>query len=153
MAQTGTDALPSAMGSSGKGRFRRKRMVRSSGAESSSVASIRTVPKGSRLAQRRMLATQSRASTFSPSWKQQALAKRQVPAPAVVLDAVPVHHLRRGAELAVHAVERVEHHVAVVAGDVGEGGDGIERHHVLLRREAERGGRLRPHGGGSGERC
>ena len=83
----------------------------------------------------------------------QALAQRQVPALAVVLDAVPVHHLRRGSVLAVHAVQRVEHHVAVVAGDVGEGGHGVERHHVLLRREAERGGGLRPHGGRSGERC
>jgi len=83
----------------------------------------------------------------------QAFAKRQVPALAVVLDAVPVHHLRRGSVLAVHAVQRVEHHVAMVAGGVGEGGHGVERHHVLLRREAERGGGLRPHGGRSGERC
>ena len=42
-------------------------MVRSSAADSSSVASISSPPKPSRAAQRRMLATQSRASTRSPS--------------------------------------------------------------------------------------
>lgn len=69
MAQTGTDALPSAIGSSGNGCFRRNRIVRSSGAESSSVASMREPPNGSRFAQRRSDATQSRASTGVPSWK------------------------------------------------------------------------------------
>jgi hypothetical protein len=67
MAHMGEGILPSASGNNGKGYFRRKRMVRSSGAESSSVACISVVPKGSRFAQRWMLATQSRASTFSPS--------------------------------------------------------------------------------------
>jgi hypothetical protein len=42
-------------------------MVRSSGAERSSVAAISVPPNASRFAQRRMLATQSRAVTRSPS--------------------------------------------------------------------------------------
>ena len=147
MAQTGTQALPSAKGSSGKGRFRRKRMVRSSGAESSSVASIRLAPKGSRCAQRRMLATQSRASTRLAIVPEQAVAQGQGPAPAVILDQWPVHHLRRRLEIGVHAVQRVEDHVAVVAADIGGGGDRIERDQILLRGEAQRGGGLRPHGG------
>ena len=40
MAQMLEPGLPSASGSSGKGRFRRKRMVLSSGAAISSVAAI-----------------------------------------------------------------------------------------------------------------
>ncbi len=67
MKAASTAALPSAIGSSGKGRFSRKRMVASSGAESASVARISAAPKASRFAQRPMLATQSRASTRAPS--------------------------------------------------------------------------------------
>ena len=58
-----TPALPSASGSSGNGRLRRNAMVISSGAESSSVAANKACPKASRLPQRSMLATQSRANT------------------------------------------------------------------------------------------
>ncbi len=43
-------------------------MVRSSGALSSAVAASRRWPKPSRTPQRRMLATQSFASTGEPSW-------------------------------------------------------------------------------------
>ena len=60
--------LPSASGKSGKGCFRRNTMVVSSGAESSLVAAISAWPNASRLPQRVMLATQSRASTGVPSW-------------------------------------------------------------------------------------
>ena len=62
-------ALASASGSSGNGHFRRNTIVLSSGADSSSVRAISAWPNGSRAPQRRMLATQSRASTFCPSWK------------------------------------------------------------------------------------
>ncbi len=61
-------ALPNASGSSGKGVRRRNWMVRSSGADKSSVAASKACPNVSRLPQRAMLATQSRASTGSPSW-------------------------------------------------------------------------------------
>ena len=60
--------LPSASGSSGNGFFSRNWMVLSSGADSSSVAASSAWPNASRLPQRWMLATQSRASTGSPSW-------------------------------------------------------------------------------------
>ena len=63
----GVVGLLSAWGSSGNGLFSRNWMVRSSGAESSSVAAISAPPNASRFAQRRMLATQSRAVTRSPS--------------------------------------------------------------------------------------
>ena len=60
--------LPSASGNCGNGRLSRKRIVLSSGALSSSVASISAWPNASRTPQRLMLATQSRASTGVPSW-------------------------------------------------------------------------------------
>ena len=60
--------LASASGSSGNGRIRRNTMLRSSGADTSAVAAISADPNASRTAQRRTLATQSRASTGVPSW-------------------------------------------------------------------------------------
>lgn len=72
-----------------------------------------------------------------PVVEAQALAQGQVPAAPVLLDPVALDHLRRGAEGAVHAVERVEDHVAVVAGDVREGRHRIERDEILLRDEAQ----------------
>jgi len=58
-----------ASGRCGNGRFKRNRTVRSSGVDSSSVASISVLAKMTRGAKRRMLATTSRASTGSLSWK------------------------------------------------------------------------------------
>jgi len=57
----------SAIGSCGNGRFRRNLTVRSSGAESSSVAAISALANGIRTPKRRMLATTSRAKTGSLS--------------------------------------------------------------------------------------
>ncbi len=108
-------ALPSAAGSSGKGLLSRKRMVRSSGADSSSVAAISSAPKPSRAAHRRMLATQSRASTRSPSCQNRPSRKRQVPLQLVVGHDMPGHHLGRDLERRIHAVERVVDHEAVVS--------------------------------------
>ncbi len=59
----------SATGTSANGFFSRMRMTRSDGADTSSVRLIIALPNASRWPQRRMHATQSRASTFSPSWK------------------------------------------------------------------------------------
>ena len=70
--------LPSASGSSGKGRLRRKRRVRSSGASSASIAASSAWPKVSRRPQRRTLAAQSRARTGSPSWKRRFSRSRSV---------------------------------------------------------------------------
>ena len=67
MKGTGLDSLPSASGRRGNDAFSRKRIVRSSGADSSSVPASSVWPNPSRLAQRRMEATQSRASTGAPS--------------------------------------------------------------------------------------
>jgi hypothetical protein len=86
-----------------------------------------------------------------PIVPQQPLAQREVPQAAFVLDGVAIDHLRRRLEIGVHAVERVEDHVAVVAADVAGGGDGIERHQVLLRREFQRRRRLRADRCGAGE--
>jgi len=63
---------------------------------------------------------------------------------------VALDHLRRGAIGRVHAVERVEDHVAVVAGDVREGRHRIERDQILLRDEAQGRDRLRAD---KGRRC
>jgi hypothetical protein len=54
---------------------------------------------------------------------------------------VAFHHLRRGLEAAVHAVQRVEHHVGVVPRDIGKGEGRIEIDEIDLRDEAQ--GRLR----------
>ena len=116
--------LASASGKSGKLRLRRKRIVRSSGAESSSVAAISAWPMLSRAQNWLMLATQSRASTGVPSWNAQAGAQ-----PAVVqgLPSFSIAWRPRpsavGAVLPVDAVQRVEHQVAVRA-DVGSGDPG-----------------------------
>ena len=66
----------------------------------------------------------------------QVFAERQVPKPAVIFHPMAFDHLRGGLEIGVHAVERVEHHVAVVSADIGSGGHGIECHEILLRHEA-----------------
>ena len=78
MNGTGLDSLPKASPSSRNGAFSRKRMVRSSAAANSSVWAIRVWPNPSRAAQRRMLATQSRASTGAPSWKRSPSRSRMV---------------------------------------------------------------------------
>ena len=57
----------------------------------------------------------------------QPVAQRQVPlALPSLLDDVAGDHLRLRLELRVDAVQRVEHHEPVVAGDVGGGPDRIE---------------------------
>ena len=61
--------LESAFGRCGNGFFSRQTMVRSSDASSVSTRASMVAPTGSRFIHRRSEATQSRASTFSPSWK------------------------------------------------------------------------------------
>ena len=76
-----------ASGSRGNGLLRRNWIVRSSGADNSSVACIRVPPKASRLAQRRMLATQSRASTGVPSCHRRpgrSVRRQSLPSPSIV---------------------------------------------------------------------
>ncbi len=79
--------LPSASGSSGNGRFRRKRDGLVVGADSSSVAASSACPNASRLPQRWMLATQSRASTGVPSWNfspSRSVSRQDLPSGSVV---------------------------------------------------------------------
>ena len=61
-------------------------------------------------------------------------------------------HLRRDAELRIHAVERVEDHEAVVAGDIGGGDMRIEDAEIRLRDELQHpvAGRLRQRRGAEG---
>src|ERR1700692_33772 len=109
-------ALPRASGSKGNGRFSRNVIVLSSGADSSSVRAISACPSGSRTPQRRMLATQSRASTFCPSWK----------TTAIIFHSLPCRHLGYRLEAALrpgHTVEGIENEVAVTAGDASRGQD------------------------------
>jgi hypothetical protein len=65
--------------------------------------------------------------------------------PAVILEQVAGGHLRMGAELVVHAVERVPDHVAMVADDVGGDRDRVQPAEIGLWHEAQhaRPGRLR----------
>ena len=58
-----------ALGRCGNGLLSRQTMVRSSGASNASTRTSMVAPTGSRFIQRRSEATQSRASTGSPSWK------------------------------------------------------------------------------------
>jgi hypothetical protein len=67
MQHIGEGAFPSALGNNGNGRRSRNWITRSEGADSSAVAAISACPNGSRLPQRWMLATASRASTGVPS--------------------------------------------------------------------------------------
>ena len=113
-------------------------MVLSSGADSSSVRAISAWPNASRAPQRLIEATQSRASTLLAVVEHQPVAQRELPGLAVVLDDVAGDHLRRGLEAVLLAglpVQRVEHHVAVVARHVGRGPDRIEDRQVRLRDE------------------
>ncbi len=76
----------------------------------------------------------------------QAGAQGERPQPAVVLDPVPLHHLRLRRVAFVEAVQRVEHEEGVVAGDVGRDPHRVELREVGLRREHQRAG-----AGGAGE--
>ncbi len=97
-----------ASGSNAKGRFRRNRITVSDGADNSSVASISAAPNTSRLAQRRMLATASRASNRFVVVKPQALPQRQRPDRIVRLRQMPFQHLRLHAVGIVEPVQRVQ---------------------------------------------
>jgi hypothetical protein len=66
----------SASGRCGKGRFNRNFTVRSSAADSSSVAAIKALANGTRTAKRRILATTSFANTGSLSWKRSPSRRR-----------------------------------------------------------------------------
>ena len=72
----------------------------------------------------------------------QPVAQGKVPGLAVVFDGMAFDHLRADAVFVVLAIERVEHHEAVVAGLVGCGDDGIGDGEVGIRHEAERLGGL-----------
>jgi len=69
--------MPSASGNHGQGARSRNTIVRSASADRSSVCAISVCPNASRLPQRLMLATQSRASTASPSWNRNPSRKRR----------------------------------------------------------------------------
>lgn len=63
---------------------------------------------------------------FLPIVEHQTVTQGQLPASAVVLDLHRAGHLRLDAILGVHAEERVEHEVTVVAGGVDGGPDRID---------------------------
>jgi hypothetical protein len=67
-----------AYGNEANGLCRRKTMVLSSGASNASIRAAIVWPIGSRFIQRCSEATQSRASTFSPSWNASPSRRRIV---------------------------------------------------------------------------
>ena len=67
----------------------------------------------------------------------EAVAQGEPPQLAVLAHHVPGDHLRAGFVLAVGAVERVEHHEAMIAGDVGGGPMRVEHGEVGLRHELQ----------------
>lgn len=64
-------------------------------------------------------------------------AQRHRHALAVILDDVALHHLGLRLVVLVEAVQRVPHHVAVVARDVGGGQDRVQHRQVGLRDELQ----------------
>ena len=144
MKGCGLDGTASASISSGKRDFSRKRKRRSSSAASSSVRAASTWPIGLRRIQRRSETTQSSARTALAIVELQAFAQGDGAGPAVILEQVALGHLRMGAELVVHAIERVPDHVAMVADDVGGDRDRVQPAEIGLRHEAQhpRPGRL-----------
>ena len=67
----------------------------------------------------------------------QASAQGDGAGPAVILEQMTLGHLRMGAELVVHAIERVPDHVAMVADDVGGDRDRVQPAEIGLRHEAQ----------------
>ena len=149
MKQVGTATLPSAAGSSGKGRFRRKRIVRGrqlvgrlqqGGAQ---PVPRRPAPDGGDAVPRQ---------DPLPVMPEQAVAQLEVPAAAVVLDLVALQHLRRWLQPRVGAIQRVEHHQPVGARHLGGGGeDRVGEGEVDHRHEAQGGRGRRPRDGGPGQ--
>ena len=80
----------------------------------------------------------------------EAVAQREGPGELVGRDVVLVDHLRLHVELLVHGEQRVPHHVAVVALDVGGGPDRIEDLHVRMHDDLEG---LRLHRAGSAQQA
>ncbi len=82
----------------------------------------------------------------------QALAQGDRDVPPLRVPDVPFGHLRLRRQVRAHAVERVVHVVAVVAGDPGRGPNRVEAGEVRVRHEAQSPRRLRPRRGGKARR-
>ena len=98
IAHIGEGDLPSASGSSGNGFFRRNWMVRSSGAESSSVPVISASPNASRLRPALDAGDAVAREHALAVMPKQAVAQGELPEPAVVFDRMALEHLRRDVE-------------------------------------------------------
>ncbi len=130
MNGTGLDSLPSASGSSGNGAFSRKRMR--------AVVRRRQLLRlrHQRLAEAVARGPAPDAGHAVPRQHRRAVMEarpsrsRMVHGPAVIGDLVALRHLRLHLERRVRGVQRVEHHVAVVAHHVAGGPDRVERGQV-----------------------
>ena len=124
-----------ACGKCGNRRFSLNRTVRSSGADTSPVATISESTKPMRCAKRLMLATTSRPSTGVPCMEPQALAQRQSPGQSVVLDKMALDHLRTRSPVRVDAVECVKDEVTVVSRRSRESHNRVEDGEIVGRSE------------------
>ena len=105
-------------------------------------------PTGSRFIQRRSDATQSRASTFSPSWNRRFVAQRhgaqRLPSSSI---SFACEHLRLRVHRLVAAIQRLEHHQPEVADGHRAGPHRIDAGQRCLRHEHQRAcGRHRSNG-------
>ena len=68
-----------------------------------------------------------------PVMEFQPRAQRDGDTPPAIIAAMAGCHLRLRLELRIHAIERVEHHIPVIPGDIGRGPNGVEAGEVRLR--------------------
>ena len=129
--------LPSAFGSSGKGCLRRNSTTLSEAADSSSVASISARPNASRAAKPLDAGHHVLRADRLAVMEAQPVAQRQPPELAVILDRVARDHLRLHRIVRRLPIQRVEHEVAVVAGDGGGGPDRVDHRRVAFGDEAQ----------------
>ena len=139
-----------ASGRRGNGRFKRMRMVRSSGAVISSVARARAWPKASATHQRRMEAAASRARTGVPSWKVMPGRRVRVqrrPSSEVVKPSSIWGWARPASSMANRVSNTMRTWLRVTKALVA----GSSRGEVGVGDEPEGGGGLGPDKGGAGE--
>jgi hypothetical protein len=90
-----------------------------------------------------MLATTSRASTGSLSWKSQPVAQCQSPDQPILLDLMSLDHLRLGGPVHIDAIERVEDEISLIARRAEADDDRIEHAEIFGRNKDQLVGPLR----------
>ena len=75
--------------------------------------------------------------------KAQPWAQGEFPQGVIILDRMAFDHLRLERVVGVHTVERIEHQIGMIAGDIGGVDDGIDHRNIGLGHKAQHTGQLR----------